>query len=201
MPQIGTVIKTRTFEKTASYSKTCLVAFFILTATAAHSGAVRLGTGSRLWLEGDSSLHPFTSTATALSVSGVWAGELNVQEFILTIPVAGLKSNKEALDRNLRKALKAESNPEILFHLTNLLVILSEKGSFNLQADGTLQVAGNDKNVRLEMNATREVGGWRVAGQKTLKMSDFGIKPPSLMLGILRTRDEIIVHYDFLLDE
>jgi hypothetical protein len=33
-----------------------------------------------------------------------------------------------------------------------------------------------------------------------LRMTQFGIKPPTMMMGALRTSDDVVIHFDLLLD-
>jgi hypothetical protein len=42
-------------------------------------------------------------------------------------------------------------------------------------------------------------GGLRVKGSKEFLMSEFGVKPPSLMLGTMKVRDKVKVNFDVVL--
>src|SRR5688572_2919699 len=102
---------------------------------AAQAGefSLSLASGSQLWLEGDSSLHPYSSTATVVhlravleSSSGTTTQSLaqtlsraRVRTFETEIPVVGLKSHSAGLDKNLHKTLRAKEFPVITFQLKN----------------------------------------------------------------------------------
>jgi hypothetical protein len=169
-----------------------------------HAGALVLAPESRLWLEGDSSLHPFASTATAIAIEGEAA---SLEEALdggktvsIRVPVMGLKSGKSGLDQNMRKALKEDAHPEILFRLTNLSRTPEEGGNLLLTAEGVLTVAGEEKTAVLKMRAANLGKQLRVTGETPLRMTDFGIKPPSMMMGAVKTRDEVIVRFDLLIE-
>jgi len=185
---------------------TLLAGVLIVLATTARAGSLVLAPESRLWLEGDSTLHPYKSTATQLAVVGEAAAESPagllqagaVAGFALTVPVKGLKSGKKGLDENLYKAVQAEEHPDILFRMDRFSAVPSGEG-FRVTAEGALTVAGREKPVTLEADAEIAGGRLRVTGTEPLLMTDFGIKPPALMLGAIKTRNEVVIHYDIFI--
>jgi hypothetical protein len=183
-----------------------LIAGILLVGRAsAEPLALRSG---RLWLEGDSTLHPFASTATSVNISGEAAGPLpesigkgGVAKLEVSIPVKGLKSGEPRLDRNLYAALTAEKFPQITFRLSHYAVLPSSSSdqSQTVHADGALSIAGTEKPVTLEALVSPSAGAMRVRGRKELLMTDFGVKPPKLFLGALKVRDRVVVFFDLTL--
>lgn len=137
---------------------------------------------SVLWLEGDSTLHPYSSTTTVMNVAG------DVSGFTLTVPIKELKSGKGGLDKNLRKHLKED----VVFTMTKAEPPLYK---------GTLKVAGVEKDVTLQPKVEKMDKTYRVTGSHALKMSDFGIKPPVMMMGAIKTADEIVIKFDVKLED
>jgi hypothetical protein len=41
----------------------------------------------------------------------------------------------------------------------------------------------------------------RVKGSKQLRMTEYGVKPPSLMLGAMKVGDQVTVGYDIILGQ
>lgn len=175
----------------------------------------RLLPGSRIWIDGTSTLHAYASTATRFEVavlsehvppSGgapgleeeVRAGGIGTVE--VSIPVAEMRSEKAALDKNLRAALKAAQFPRIECRLERYSTTGSTPtGSFTIEAGGTLKIAGVERPVDLKAQAVHEKNGLRISGTKQLLMTDYGIKPPTMMLGALRVSNLVVVHFDLLL--
>lgn len=192
----------------------CAGAFIPAREASAASRRIRLGPGSSLYLEGTSTLHPYASTATRLAGAGELeapdvssaAGKAlwfeRVKSFELTVPVRGLESGKSRLDENMREALKAGEHPDIVFELTGYGLEPAREGEKEglVRIEGRLSVAGKDR--RLEMRPALEAAGVRVRvrGSQKLLMTDFGIKPPSMFLGALKTDDRVVVHYDLTLE-
>jgi hypothetical protein len=165
-----------------------------------------LGSGSKVWLEGDSTLHPYSSVSREFKV------EMKVAEgtpkslaegiqarapaaMTVTIPVKSLKSDKKGLDKNLYKALDAEKNPDIVYVLTGY-----EVAEGKVTTSGTLTVAGKTKDQPLTGTLSLKDGRAVVDGEQPLLMTDFGVKPPKMMLGAVKTQDKIVVKFHLELD-
>jgi hypothetical protein len=62
-------------------------------------------------------------------------------------------------------------------------------------------MAGAEKPISVELTAKRGAAGtWQVTGSKTLLMTEWGIKPPSLMLGTMKVRDPVTIRFDLVLE-
>jgi polyisoprenoid-binding protein YceI len=186
-----------------------LTAFLSLAFCPASWGALVLEPQSALWLEGDSTLHRYASTATQISFSaeisssGIQGGLAGTEEAVkrglvqnlrVMIPVGGLKSGKSGLDENLRRALKSGDHPDIVFTMAGYRL---EGGPAldKVVAWGALSVAGVEKPVTLNTSLQWRDGRALMDGEYPLLMTDFGVKPPKLMLGALKTDDRVIVKF------
>ncbi len=173
------------------------------------TGAVapRLAVGSKVWLVGDSTLHEFTSTTEKFDVdmalrpaAGATLFEKlangGIEKLEVKIPIVELKSHKSGLDKNMQKSLKAEEFPVILFHGNNCSIVSKdlEKKILKISASGNLEVAGVKKEEVLDATVTAADGGIRIEGTKDLLMTDFGIKPPKMMM--IKTENRVVIHFD-----
>ena len=177
-----------------------------------------LRSGSALWLTGTSTIHDYRSQASRLEVaftsdptlwpaaaSGVDAIEgliraQGVTAIDVVVDVAGLKSGKEGLDKNMYKALLAEKHPEIRFKVADYQVgAPGDTAGTRIDARGTLTVAGVEREITMSATARREGDTIRLRGSVPLLMTQFGIKPPKMMLGTIKTSDKVVVHIDLLI--
>lgn len=179
--------------------------------------AVRLGAGSELWLEGKSTIHDFESRSHEVTIVLTRDPAANpasnpsslealirssgVRGMQVEVPVRSLRSDKSGLDKNLWKNLRAEQHPTIRFHLAKYDVAPAgpSPDTLRIRAEGTLEVAGATRPDTLDARAWRTAQGVWIEGDEPLLMSDFGIHPPSMMLGTLRVKDRIVVRYRLLL--
>ncbi len=177
-----------------------------------------LDTQSKLWLTGNSTLHPYSSTATMITVdaeidpigsresavlSGACADTIHDGKLAVLNVVVGtksLKSGKEGLDKRMIEALKGDKYPEINFKLANYEIAASTASDQPslVKASGGLAIAGERKDVVLEANIFCEGGLLRARGSKEILMTDYGVKPPTVMMGLLKTDNKVVVHFDLL---
>jgi polyisoprenoid-binding protein YceI len=185
-------------------------AIALVLATPAVAWAPALATrlspqpASKLWVEGTSSVRSYKCEATKINGGLDLQGEMPatvaelqaaVSGVDLTIPVAQLDCGNGTMNDHMRKALKTDANPMIKFNLTKHEV--AANGAVTMT--GKLSIAGQEQPVTLTANATQENGGLRVKGSKQLKMTEFGVKPPSLMMGTMKVGDPVTVHFDLVL--
>jgi|SRR6202165_1707958 len=176
---------------------------------AAPATSFTVAPGSKLWIEGDSTLHAYSSQATQVEATAELDGALAagspdtraavaagaLKSLRVSVPVAGLKSGESGLDKNLQKAMKADAAPVIRFTLEDYKTEEAKDGSLLVKAHGRLAVAGVEKDAVVEATCRFSPGGVDVTGAKDLLMSDFGIKPPVMMLGTIKTADKVVVRF------
>jgi len=177
---------------------------------AQSSNAVRLQLqpGSEISFTGTSSLHGFTcktSTFDAqLSVDPEYAANLAglarpLGAVNVTIPVRSLDCANKGLTTNMLKALKADQNATITFRLDTYEIDAASRtaDAFTAQTVGSLQIAGRVRPIELRVRGERYPdGAVRARGERDMLMSDFGIKPPTMMFGAVKTGDRIVVKFD-----
>jgi polyisoprenoid-binding protein YceI len=203
-------------KRTLLYAAAVLTAI-ALTAAVAAAGELVLQPGSTLELRGTSTMHDYEAKASKLDVaftvdSVLWPADANGAEAIerlihangvtgmtVVVPVTGLRSGKNGLDKNMYKALLAEKHPEIRYRMASYQVAEGAgTGEITIQSKGTLTVAGVDREIAMAVKAVRVGEHMKLHGEVPLLMSDFKIKPPTMMMGALRTADEVTIRFDLL---
>jgi hypothetical protein len=176
---------------------------------------VALGPGSTLWLEGTSNVHDFESRTTELTLRLLrdpaasdpadaaaleqWLVSGGSRGLELGVPLAPMRSGKPGLDKNMLKALRAGEFPEITFRLTRSHVAETPGDTVGVTADGQLRVAGRERPITVTGRLVRSTAGVWLEGSHTLRMSEYDVKPPTMMLGTLRVHDPVVVHFRLLL--
>jgi polyisoprenoid-binding protein YceI len=155
---------------------------------------------SRVWVEGTSNVHDWTCEAKQIAgtVSAEEALTDGVTGVTVTIPVQSLDCDNGTMDKNLRKALDAKANPAIRYTLATAdLAAPDAEGWFDVKTTGRLTISGKTKTV--QMGARGKAAGdgaYRFTGSVKLRMTDFGVDPPTAMLGAMKTGDAVTVHFD-----
>ncbi|MBC7690872.1 MAG: YceI family protein [Methylotenera sp.] len=168
--------------------------------------------GSTVKLDGDSTVRKYTANAASVTIVG--KGALNAVsksasaaklpwtplEIEMTLPITSLTSGERTLDKHMRENLKSEKNPNIQLKLNHFYFSGADSATVHpLKATGVMTVAGVSKPLELEAMTAVEGQKVNFKGKKKILMSDFGIAPPVLMMGSLKTKDEIEITYDVTL--
>jgi hypothetical protein len=126
-----------------------------------------------------------------------WVGVVQpgaVESFEVVVPVAALKSDRDEFTADMHVALKADVHPDIVFTLARL-----EKKPGGAKAFGTLKVAGVEKDIVLPLVTTLRDGKLLVLGSVDVLMTDFGITPPTAMMGVLKTDPKVTIRFETVL--
>lgn len=117
------------------------------------------------------------------------------------IPVASLASGKKKMDELMHDALEARAHPAIEYRLTAASVAGGAGGATTrLATRGRLTIAGETREVPMEVEVTRQADGRLVVrGSIPLAMTDFGVEPPTAMLGTIKTGDRVTVGFEWTL--
>lgn len=112
-----------------------------------------------------------------------------------------LKSGKGAMDKNAYKALKTDKSPNITY--TAATSTVSGSGTdYVVKTNGKLTIAG--ATLDAEVIATCKVHPDKtvtVTGSKKISMKDFGMVPPSFMMGTIKTGNDVTLKFDFTLSK
>jgi len=106
-----------------------------------------------------------------------------------------MRSGKDGLDKNMLKALNAEKYPTIHFVLSTAKLGIARGDTLPVSADGELTISGVKKPVTVVGNLVRGKDGVRLEGQHAMKMTDFNVQPPKLMMGTIKVKDPLTVFF------
>ena len=116
-----------------------------------------------------------------------------------SVPAAQMECGNGTMNEHMLKALKAKDAPTIEFRLSGYDVA---KGAAGVQGNlnGTLTLGGVQRPVSIPAKAA-DAGaqGLHVTGTYTVSMTEFGLKPPSLMMGTMKVDPNVDVSFDLYL--
>jgi YceI-like domain len=170
-----------------------------------------IGAGQAI-VSGTSTLHDWSVKSNTIQgnadFSGPWkldsSPTIALQSISLVIPVDSLKSTEgSGMDNTMYDAMKLKQFPTITFSLAkaSLKSAPSKPGSaYHFDTTGQLTVAGaaHDENLDLAVLPDKD-GQLTITTDIGLKMTDFGIKPPTAMLGVIKSGDAITIKVNWQL--
>ena len=169
-------------------------------ARAANPDTLSLSKESRLWLEGTSTVRSFKCTASKLTVSVATNPNGSPDELVksasVSVPVESLDCANDTMNGHMRKALKADANPTISWKMNSYRV-----SGTTVVMNGLLTIAGKQNEIEITGSGVAEPNGTiRIKGSKEFNMTQYGVKPPSLMMGTMKVRDPVKVSFDLVLN-
>ena len=164
--------------------------------------------GSRLWLEGDSNLHPWSCEAQAITPEVIvsrrepTSNPDRIRAAQIIVPVAGIECGNRRMNSNLFAALDAEHHGEIRFIVSDAsFVDTGVQGFLAVDVTGTLTVKGVSQPITLTVTGSDTGdGGLRVQGRVAMRLTDYGIEPPTALMGLLKTSNDVVVLFDIVFD-
>lgn len=99
------------------------------------------------------------------------------------------------IEKAARETMAADRHPEITFRSTQIAA--AGEGRYTVQ--GELDIRGVSKPVTLSIAAAAGANEVRIAGSGQIRLSDFGLKPPSGAFSLfIGTKDEMNLMFDVL---
>ncbi|MFP5246712.1 MAG: YceI family protein [Thermoanaerobaculia bacterium] len=189
--------------------KTLAILSIALVATVASAGAsadrYAPANGSNVKVEGTSTLHAWTMQGSIIQgeISAPTPDNWNAPaKAVVTIPVTSIKSEHGKMDKLMAEALKAAKHPDIRFELIEAVPQNATASAFTLKTKGKLTIAGVTKDVALDIQGNRGADGCYVlTGQAPIRMTSFGIKPPTAMLNTIKTGDDVKVTFRWVVEK
>lgn len=182
-----------------------LLAATAATATAQETAKLQLEPGTELSISGTSTVHGFTCKTSKIDATLVvdrgYTKDLTkiarpIVNVRVEIPVKSLDCGNGKMNSNMYKTLNADKNPTIVYALSGYDLMNGTASSFGAKTTGTLTISGKENAAAMQISAERVEGTKAVAkGDYAIKLTDFGIKPPSFMLGTLRVGNEIKIKF------
>lgn len=166
-------------------------------------------TSSRIWVKGTSSVRAFECqapvfttrivAAAAQPLTGVLAGEKTIDSVMLSVPSATLDCRNGTMTGHMKKAIRVAEFDSITFAVRDYALAASDSG-VSVTMNAALTLGGVTRDVTVEAFAAAGPDGMlQLTGKHELNMRDYGLKPPTLMLGTMKVHDKVTVGFDLLL--
>jgi len=116
---------------------------------------------------------------------------LKINQLDITVAVNSLKSGKDLMDNKTYEALNEADHPAISFNLISAIL----KGNDTATSTGELTIAGKTRKVTMNVRYKLYETFIEFQGELTLKISDYEITPPTVLMGTIKTGDEVTISF------
>ena len=110
----------------------------------------------------------------------------------ITVRVQDIECPEEQMIEHMREAMEEPAHPEITYRLEQYRFTSEDTAV----ATGNITIHGVTKPVSFQIEIERSADGVRGVGRTDLKLSDFGVTPPSLWGGMLNVGDDVEVQFE-----
>lgn len=180
-------------------------------STAFAAPVLKLQPRSQLFVEGKSTVRDFTCQAKELESRIDLADELEavtveqiaskVKDVKLTIPAKALDCSNDTMNEHMQKALDASAYQNISVEIRKYeLGAVGEGGIAPLKLYADITMKGQTRPVTINAVAKPSSDGTvHVEGRYSLRMTDWGVQPPTLMLGTMKVRESVVIRFEVAL--
>jgi polyisoprenoid-binding protein YceI len=168
----------------------------LLISLLAQAGSYAFAPGSSIAIEGSSTAHHWRCRTASIGATLTLdpSDPAIPRELVARIPVSAIECENSTMTDDMRAAMHARRDPFITYRLVEAQRVAGP--GIMLRATGDLSVAGVTRRVSFDVHVVQEhAGSLRGQASVPLRMSDFGVKPPS-RFGVLRTADAVTVKLD-----
>ncbi|NEM96966.1 YceI family protein [Pontibacter burrus] len=146
---------------------------------------------TELKVNGTSTLHDWEMTSAQAQGKAEMILEgttlKNVKSASVTLKTQSIKSGTAKMDDIAYETLKANKFTDIVFTLTSFRALDNNRAL----AVGNLTIAGTTKPVTFNVETSTKSGVVQMTGETNIKFTEFGIKPPTALLGTVKTGNDL----------
>lgn len=165
---------------------------------------------SRVTLSGTTNINTFECVSDSAIPGGYLVADLLpgsnaifFSDATLPLKVNSFDCGNRLMNKDLHQALGGSLSPFIKITLKEVRPVTSVKRSNagKIRAEVTITINGKTKHTDLVVDyRTNNNYSYTITGTKQLKMSDFGITPPSPAMGLVKVRDQVDIIFDLLVE-
>jgi hypothetical protein len=121
----------------------------------------------------------------------------------LELKVTSFDCGHRAMNKDFHQALGGKESPHIEIRLLEIrpLASVERKNQGKIRAEVAIVINGKTRNTDIVVDyKTSDYFSYSLSGSKDLRMSDFGIAPPSPALGLVKVSDTVTIHFDLIVE-
>jgi polyisoprenoid-binding protein YceI len=152
---------------------------------------------SKVYVRGTSSLHDwevaFEKYDVEFSLRNSDNGKMSISNVKAVFAGASVTSENNIMTGKARDALMVREHPEIVFISDGAENIVLNEGKIYGSLKGKLSLGGVSKSIDIGFSGNIKGDMITISGSEEVNMADYGIKPPTALLGTLKTGEKVTV--------
>lgn len=176
-----------------------LLATAIMPIANAQKPVILIPSESKISISGTSNLHEWEENVSKFDASmqllSDGAGDTRISNLSFTSESVSVVSDNSIMTGKTHDALQVKKHPEITFKSQEASVLEMNGNKISGSIAGDLFLNGTTNHIVIAFTGTLSGDRLEVTGTKTLNMTDYNIKPPTAILGTLKTGDKVTVAF------
>jgi polyisoprenoid-binding protein YceI len=152
---------------------------------------------SRVYVRGTSSMHDwevdFKKYDIEFSLSHSDNGNISISNVKAVFAGSSVTSENNIMTGKARDALMVREHPEIVFISSGAESVLQDDGKISGVMKGKLSLGGISKSIDIGFSGNIKGDRILISGSEEVNMADYGIKPPTALMGTLKTGGKVTV--------
>jgi polyisoprenoid-binding protein YceI len=171
----------------------------IVLSAASQQSVTLLAADSKITIKGTSNLHDWEETVGKFDVVLVLKFEKNeilgIDHVHFNCKSESITSDHSIMTNKTMDAIRAEKYPDIVFTMVSIDKLTSVNGKFSGVLTGDLILAGVTKRIPVAFSGYNENHRIKISAVKDINLNDFKIKPPTALMGTLKTGENVMVSF------
>lgn len=184
------------------FFKNLIMVVFITTAwpgVYSQQALKMLANGSNMTIKGTSSMHDWEEKVEKFDVQLEMKFSnkeiAGIDKVTVICQSASITSENSLMTSKTHDALLVEKHPEIKFSMMLVEKLTSVNGKFSGILTGDLKLAGITKRINIPFTGHNGNDKIIISGSKDINMKDYLIKPPTALLGTLKTGETVTLSF------
>ncbi len=187
----------------------CMLPLFVMAGSGSMYSYL-VSDNSWISLSGTTSINSFTCTSAGEIPRGFIMADIlpgsNAIYFSdanLDVPVTSFDCKNRMMNNDLHKSLGGNDNPTIKIKLLEARMMYNAQNDKNGKLYTTVEISINGQTKITDVTVGYEQVNpysFLISGSKDMLMSEFGIDPPSPMLGMVKVHNKVNIHFHLLIE-
>jgi hypothetical protein len=180
-----------------------IIALFLLNGRTPEKERWIVDASSKLVIYGDTNVNKFTCETDCFEkidtleyYADVRACDISFTQTQIRVPVKSFSCGSELITKDFWETLQAEKYPTLAVHFLNLKEFSTTRNGGKVEGEVAIVLAGVKKQYHVQYTLERHSENYfSLQGTHAVCFSDFNLKPPRKMLGLIQVQENLEVEF------
>ncbi len=165
---------------------------------------------SDFFINGETNVNQFKcglkqiNSSDPIIISSTWSeGTILFEGLMLKYQISDFKCEIAAMNKDLHSTLNADEYPKLFLKINDIQIHKDNTEIERLRVSSNVSITLSGKEVDYEIKNGEVINYSEsllsLSGKQSLKMTDFGITPPSKFFGMIQVTDKLDVNFEILI--